>query len=372
MLYSIRRGAGSPILRAMASLVLSFFIAQTAMADDTRPKADFDGKQLTILTWSEYIDENIVKDFEKHYNAKINFSYYESDQARTEILATTNGQGYDLILVSNNDLESYVRRGWLEPIDRVDIPNRAHIDPRWAADFETGAKYGVPYFWGTLGIAYRRDLVPAPITSWAQLLDPPEELQGRIIMNKDVRELVAIAMLAMGQPVNSSDRDYLRKARTMLQKQATSVKKYSYVSLTENSALVKGDAWVSMIYNGDVLMLSEHSDEIAYAQPTEGSTLWVDYFTITATSANKDLAAAFINYINEPNVAARNADYVYYATPNLAAKSQASEEYLNNPIIFPPKEQLAEMTFLQQLNPRATKFTNSLMAMLLNLRQASR
>lgn len=354
---------------AAAALVLHGLVVAAAPA---RADVDFNGQELTFLTWSDYIDTGVVAEFEKRFNARITFRYYESDQARTEILATANGHGIDLILVSGSDLNQYARRGWVAPLDDLDIPNRKNVDPRWFSEFEGGSVYGIPYFWGTVGIAYRRDLVPAPITSWSQLLNPPPELNGKILMNKDARELLAIANLALGHSVNSSDLGQLRQARRLLQAQAPSVKDYSYVSLTENSALVTGEAWATTIYNGDVLMLQEHNDRIAYAQPREGSILWVDYLTVTATSQKKRLAAAFINYLNEPKNAARLAEYVYYATPNAAAKEHLSQEYFSNPVIFPSNEQQARMTHLKPLAPRATKFANSLMARLLNMRQASR
>jgi len=352
-------------------IVLSCLLASIA---PTQSRADnnFNGQQLKFLTWSDYIDPEVVSEFEKRFNAKIKFSFFESDQSRTEMLATTNGQGYDLILVSGVNLRQYKNHGWLAQLNAFDIQNRKHIDPRWEAEFKGDVGYGVPYFWGTMGIAYRRDLVPFPITSWRQLLNLSPELSGKVIMNKDARELISIALLALGYSSNSSDSGQLRQARELLVTQVPNVKKYSSVSLTEKSALVTGDAWASMIYNGDVLMLQEHNDQIVYVQPAEGSLLWVDYLSIAASSKQKEMAAAFINYLNEPKVAARLANYVYYATPNVAAKSLLSKDYFSNSVIFPTQEQLNRMAFSTELKPRARKFINSLMVNLLNTHQAQR
>ncbi|NIM21305.1 MAG: hypothetical protein GTN64_02620, partial [Candidatus Latescibacteria bacterium] len=47
---------------------------------------DFKGQELVFLTWSEYIDPEVVSEFEKRFNAKVKFAYFEEDDQRTEIL----------------------------------------------------------------------------------------------------------------------------------------------------------------------------------------------------------------------------------------------------------------------------------------------
>jgi len=368
-MFYCRTGPKPAWLLDILFMAAVFCAVLTAVSSDARAETDFNGEELQFLTWSDYMDPEIIKDFEARFNAKVRFTYFESDQLRTEMLATTNGHCYDLILVSGADLRQYVKRDWLAPLAGLDIPNRDNIQPRWPSEFPQARDYGAPFFWGTIGIAYRRDLVPAPITSWRQLLEPAPELRGKIIMNKDARELIGVALLALGHSQNSSDPDDLRDAEKLLLAQSPSVQKYTVASLTEDSPLVTGEAWAAMVYNGDALMLREHSDQIVYAQPTEGSHLWMDYLAIAASSKHKALAAAFINFLNDPDIAARLAAYVYYATPNVKAKALLPPDYFSNPIIFPPQDKLDRMAFHAPLTPRATKFTNALMSHLLNQHQ---
>jgi spermidine/putrescine transport system substrate-binding protein len=56
--------------------------------------------------------------------------------------------------------------------------------------------------------------------------------------------------------------------------------------------------------------------EIRLVLPEEGTMLWVDAMCVPATSKHADLAHAFIDFLHEPEVAARNAAFVRYATPN--------------------------------------------------------
>ncbi len=353
-----------PLIKRLAWVCVAILALSINITRASQTTTDFGGEELVFLTWSEYIDPEVVADFEKKFNAKVKFAYYESDDKRTELLVASEGRGYDLVLTSGHDLEKYVNQGWIDLLKNVAVPNLRHINPRWAAAFPRTVTHAAPYFWGTLGIAYRKDLVPGPITSWSALLNPPEELRGKIVMNGYSRDVMGAALKALGYSINSNDRNELKAAEKLLQKQKPFVKSYSYIVLSEESALVKGEIWASMVYSGDALVLQEHSANIEYAVPEEGGNIWVDYLSILSSSHKKMLAAAFLNYLNEPKVAAQNAEYVYYATPNVAAEEHLPQEYFDNPVIYPPEAQLSKSEFYKPLSPRAQKLTNSIVARL--------
>ena len=48
-----------------------------------------------------------------------------------------------------------------------------------------------------------------------------------------------------------------------------------------------------------------------------------------------------INYLLDAEVGRDLAEFIYYATPNAAAKALCSEEYTSNPAIFPPAAAVA-------------------------------
>lgn len=327
--------------------------AQSSASSATVRKLDF-------LTWSEYIDPAVVAEFERRFNAEVTYTYFESDDHRDEILAANAGRGFDVILVNGLQIEQYGRRDWLVPITGAAVPNRRHIAPRWAEAFPGARTYGVPYFWGNIGIAYRKDRVPEGFTSWRELLQPAERLRGKIIMNRSARELVAFALKATGHSANTADPRLLAQAEQMLIEQKPYVQSYGYIALSAESSLVRGDVWATTLYNGDVLVVGEHQPDIAYAMPKEGSLLWVDYLAVAQASDQKDLALAFINFLNEPEIAARLAEFVHYATPNRAAERYLPEAFLANPIIYPPPEQLARSEFFHELPPPARRKINSI------------
>ncbi|MEH6576801.1 MAG: spermidine/putrescine ABC transporter substrate-binding protein [Amphritea sp.] len=319
-------------------------------------------RQLIILNWSDYIDPALIAKFGQRYDARVREVYYSSDDNRTEMLQENNAEDYDLILTSDSDLYLYAKRQWIAPLDYAKIPNMKHIAPRWIDAFEAAGSYAVPYFLGTTGIVYRSDLVKTPITSWQQLFRPEPELQGKIAMVRDSRDIIGMGLKALGYSANSSDRNQLKEVEALLLKQKQHVRTYNYINLDETSAILSGEIVASLMYSGDALMVAEHNEDLRYVVPQEGGNIWVDYFTLGGKAKNVDLAYAFLNFINEPENAAQMAQYVYYATPNRAAEVLLPPEFLTDPVIYPDQARLESSEFYVRQAPKSLRLRNSISA----------
>ena len=345
------------ILSLLAAGLLSVTVvtAPAAASDASLPAPP---RTLVFLNWSEYIDPELVEKFEQQFNAKVSEVYFESDDLRDDMMLETGALGYDLVIVNGINVDSYRKRGWIAPLDEAAIPNLKYVDTHWRNAFDSGNGYGVPYFWGTLGIAYRQDLVEQAPSRWMDIMQPAEALHGKIGMVENSRDLLGMALKALGHSANSTDASAIKAAEQLLLAQKPYVRTYNYVALTEESALVSGDVVAAMVYSGDALMVQEHDENIQYVLPAEGGNIWVDYLAVVENSRNKDLAWAFINFLNEPEHAAQLAEYVYYATPNTAAEKLLPQEFLADPVIYPGKEALAKSEFHTPLPPRAVKKRN--------------
>lgn len=347
--YALRFGA-----QGLGALVLGLAILLAQSTAQAAPQ------ELVFLNWADYMDPELLAEFEKKHGVKVKQIYFEHDEARDNLLVQSDGRGYDLAIVNGGNMRAYRARGWLAPIGEQEIPNFRHLNPRWVGAFEAAEGYAVPYFWGTLGIGYRADLVGEPITSWKQLFRPAEALRGRIGMIGDPFDMLGMALKALGYSANSADPRELAEAERLLHDQKPFVRTYSYVSLSEESSLVTGEVVASMMYSGDALMVAEHHPEIVYVVPEEGGNIWVDYLVVMAGSSKKALAKTFINFLNEPENAARLAEFVYYATPNLAAERLLPREFLEDPTIYPSQSVLGRSEFYADLPPRAEKRRNTI------------
>lgn len=324
------------------------------------------GRELSLLTWAEYLDPALVTEFEQRHGVTLRLAYFDSDEERDGILLSTDGTGYDLVLVGNVRVATYRNRGWLAPLGEREVPALRHVERRWL-DIEPAARgYAAPYFWGTIGIVYRRDLVATPPRSWLDLLRPPAALHRRITMLSTRDELWAVALKALGHSVNEDDPRRLAAAVDLLLAQKPHVLAYTTPLLSARSDLVSGDVAMAMAYSGDALMLYEFHPDIAYAVPEEGGPLWVDYLAVSSTAREPQLAYAFVDFLNQPANAARLAEYVNYATPNRAARRRVSADYRSDPVINPDPAVLARAE-IQHLPPSAVqRVRNEQIARVLN------
>jgi spermidine/putrescine transport system substrate-binding protein len=326
---------------------------------DTSSAAD-NANELVFLNWSDYMDPELIKEFEQKHGVKIKQAYFETDELRDDMLLATNGADYDLVVSNGLALQAYAKRNWLAPLTKANVPNLKHVDSKYTQAFASAAGQAVPYFWGTTGIVFRQDKIRQPVTSWKQLFEPAEALRGKIVMIKDSRDLIGMALKALGYSANSTDQNELAEVKKLLLAQKPYVKTYSYLSLTEESALVTGKAWMAMIYNGDALMLQEHHPDIAYVVPEEGGNLWIDYLVVMRASTKQELARKFINFLLEPDIAARLAQFVYFATPNKTAEKRLPKDFLADPVIYPSREILEKSEFDKILPARVVRTRNQI------------
>jgi spermidine/putrescine transport system substrate-binding protein len=343
--------AGQRLLRSVLACGLLLCLPFAAAADPP---------ELAVLTWANYVDPAVVAAFEARCDCRVTLLYYQTDDARDELMVESDGRGYDVVLLNGLMLHTYRERGWLRPVDAGEIPNLAHVAPYWRRAFDGAEQYGVPYFWGTLGIAYREDLVTTPVRRWSDLLQPAAELQGRIAMIDSARDLLSAPLKSLGESLNTTEPEALDAARELLLAQKPHVRSYSYVALNGESALVTGDIVAAMMYNGDALMLQALQPAIRFVLPDEGGLVWVDYLVILRHADEPRLAAAFIDFLNEPAMAARNARFVHYATPNLAAERLLPDAFRADPLIYPDAETLRQSEFHRRLPPRVESSYNDI------------
>jgi Spermidine/putrescine-binding periplasmic protein len=59
----------------------------------------------------------------------------------------------------------------------------------------------------------------------------------------------------------------------------------------------------------------------------------------------------FMNYLNIPEIAAQNAEYVGYGTPNGAAKEFIDPDMLSNEGVYPPADVVSHLQWIEDVGP---------------------
>ena len=112
------------------------------------------------------------------------------------------------------------------------------------------------------------------------------------------------------------------------------------MKIIDGEPMENGKAAMCVIYSGDAFCSIDACENLAYAVPDEGSNVWFDNVIIPKTAKNLEAAHAFINFLNDGNIAARNTEYIFYSTPNKAAMDRLDEYFTENETYNPPQEVL--------------------------------
>ncbi|MDO5047227.1 MAG: spermidine/putrescine ABC transporter substrate-binding protein [Anaerococcus sp.] len=316
-----------------------------------------DNKALYFYNWGDYIDPELISEFEKETGFPVVMETYDSNEAMITKIKQ-NSTDFDIVIPSEYAVEMMRDQGLLEKLDHSKIKGLENIDPRFLNPaYDPGNEYSIPYFWGTFGIIYNtKTFNEEDFSSWRNLWD--EKFRGKILTFDGARETMGIGLLANNLSLNTKDPDKLYKVRDDLIGFMANVKAIladeirMYVSLEE--------ADIGITFSGDASIAIESNEDIAYTIPKEGSNIWFDTMVIPKTSKNKEAAYAFINFMLREDIAARNAEYVMYASPNAKAVELLDEEIREDKTLYPDDEIIDKLEVFTSLDRETTILYNDL------------
>lgn len=301
---------------------------------------------ITVYNWGEYIDPDLITQFEEETGIKVIYETFDSNEGMMSKIEQ-GGTSYDISVPSEYMIEMMKEKNLLLPIDYSKVPNIEHIDPYFLdLAFDPGNEYSIPYFWGTVGIAFNPTLLEGQtFESWDDLWDP--SLKQSVILVDSARETIGMGLNSLGYSLNSTDLGELREATDRLKELSPNVKAVIGDEVTQ--LMINNEAAVSLTWSGQAADMMYENEDIDYVVPKEGSNLWFDNIVIPKTAKNIDGAHAFINFMLDPEVAAQNADYVGYSTPNLSALDLMDPEVVEDERFYPDEETRSHLEVYKNL-----------------------
>ena len=293
-------------------------------------------KVVYVYNWGEYIDESVIEQFTEETGIEVVYDTFETNEVMYPIIE--QGQTvYDAVCPSDYMIQKMIANNLLAEINFDNIPNIEYIGQEYidaTEGYDPGHSHSVPYTWGTMGILYNTTMVSDPPTSWGVLWD--EQYKDSILMQKSVRDLLAVGLKYLGHSLNTTENSEIEEARDILIEQKPLVQ--AYVIDQVRDKMIGGEAALGVIYSGEYLFCKDQNPDLAYVVPDEGSNIWFDSWVIPANAENKENAEAWINFLCRPDIALKNFEYITYATPNTGAMEDIDEEILNDPGAFADEE----------------------------------
>lgn len=289
---------------------------------------------LNVYNWGEYISDgaegslDVNKAFEDYYyethgrRLKVNYTTYASNEDMYNKIRS-GGVSYDVIVPSDYMIERMINEGLLQKLDFSNIPNYKYIDDKYkGAYYDKNDEYSVPYQCGYVGIIYNTALVDGEPDDWDILWD--EEYKGQILQFNNPRDAFSTAMFRLGIDVNTKNPDEWREAKNSLAEQKGLVQ--SYVMDEVFNKMKNSSAAAAPYYAGDYFTMYEDNKDLAFYYPKSGTNIFVDAMCIPTCAKNKEIAEEYINFFLSEEIAVANAEYIYYASPNVLVSK--NDEYI--------------------------------------------
>ena len=308
---------------------------------------------VNLLNWGDYIDPESLRIFEaENPDIALNMTTTDSNEAMY-VTTATEGTQIDIIIPSEYMIQRMMREDMLAELDHALLPNYEYVAEftERVCTYDPDGRYSVPYSWGTFGILYNEDLVDEPIDSWDALFDP--RYAGQILMYDSIRDSLGVAFIKLGYDLNTTDPAKIQAAADLLISQKPIVLAYGTDDL--RISMSNGSAAMAAMYAGDAVYAMQDNDSLRFVVPREGANIFVDAMAVLKTTDVYDEALRFINFMMRPDIAAMNAAYTGYSTPEPAAEQYLDEDILTNNAFHPADDELVNTDYYVPLSRETMK-----------------
>ena len=281
-----------------------------------------DKDELVLYTWDGMVPQEVLDDFEKETGTKVVYSNFDTDETMLEKLSQAKGGDYDVVIADDYIIESAVKEGLVQKLDKDAITNWGNINPLFQGQFyDPDDEYTVPYGAGIPLIVYDPDQVDIDIKGYKDLWDP--SLEDSVAIIGAYRVICGITQLSMGKSMNEDDVDVIARTGEKLQELAPNIRLIQDDN-TQN-ALLNGEASVAFLYTSQVTQALKDNPDLKVVYPEEGLGFGILGTFIPSEAPNAEAANEFINYLLQPEVTAKCINSVGYYNTNKAADDLVDE-----------------------------------------------
>ncbi|WKC58182.1 ABC transporter substrate-binding protein [Borrelia sp. P9F1] len=284
---------------------------------------------LNILNWAEYIDEDLLAQFERDNNIKINYEIFNNNEEMMAKFNSTKGY-YDIIVPSEYLIGELASENRIEKLDHSRLPNvRDNILEKLKdLEYDPGNAYSIPMFWGVMGILYNKTKVDVKDMNGFDILFN-EKYRKEIAMLDSPKENIGVALKQLGYLFNEHDLSRIREAGEILKKQNSLLVGY-FSDIAAKSLILNGEASIQLTWSGEAQDAMIKDANLDFYAP-EGTNLWIDVMAIPSDAPHKELAYKFINFLYENEASYANFQETRYNSPNKNVLSCLKEEAVQNP-----------------------------------------
>lgn len=343
--------------------------AQLAAAAQTvnHPKVPI-GKW-TFANWPLYIDEDTVKDFDRKFGGTCRYVEEINENADffgkvRQQLARGTPIGRDIVVLTDYMAGRWVRSGYCTPIDRRNVPNAKNlVNNLQSIAWDPQRNYSLPWQSGAIGLGYDIKQTKREITSIKELFSP--EWKGRVTMLNEQYDTAGTTLLMQGKDPTNATIDEQVEAIELVGRANDEGQFRRFTGNDYTTDLTKGNVAIALAYSGDLVQLRADNPNLRFSYPDEGAMLFTDNMLLPEGVQHPYAAETMMNYVYDPEVAARICAYVNYISPvegiqEILAKTDP--EIASNDLIFPTDAIRRKFHAYPALTPSEEQTANEAMA----------
>lgn len=309
-------------------------------------------KEIRIYTWSDYLQDSMIKSFEKESGLTVKLDYFSSNEellAKIQASVQSGSAGYDLIMPSDYMVATMVELKLLRELDHGQLPFVNDYAPEFKnPSYDQGLKHSVPVAWGTTGLAVDTSKIKnfsrSQGISWKDVFEN-KAYSGQVSMLDDMKEVFHAALLVLGKKWSEATKEDITAAFQYIKKHKASIKIFTAES---RPVMEAGECTLCQAYSGDVLKAQKTRASLDYLIPKEGATLWTDNFAIPNNAKNPSGAYQFLSYFLGSAGAKQFTESTFFASPNQKARMSLIPELQANNVIFPSENDMKRLSLIQE------------------------
>ena len=353
------------ILKKLSAVIIALIVALAPLefsfaASDSEIEA-LRGTKLYVYNWGEYISDgqdgtiDVNAEFEKKYGIKVVYDTFDNNEVMYSKLKS-GGVSYDVVIPSDYMIARMIKEGMLQKIDFDNIPNYKYIPDKYKnLNYDPDNEYSIPFTVSYVGLIYNTKMVDEAPTSWKALWD--KKYANSILMFNNPRDAFAIAQSILGMDYNMESDVAWRTAAALLKEQKTVSP--VYVNDEVFLKMESGEDALAPYYVGDYLTMHDNNEDLAFVYPKEGVNYFVDAACILSGAKNKLAAELYLNFLNEPEIALANAEYICYGSPNEAVYTNPEYSYYEDELLY-PEEGAFQTQMFKNLSPETLALMSTL------------
>ena len=283
---------------------------------------DSDKQIVNVLNWSSYIPDEVINNFEKEYNIKVNYGTYSSNEELLAKLSSSKEGTYDVVFPSDYMVELMISKGMLSKLDKDKLTNYDNINEVFLhQEYDINNQYSLPFLLATSVIAYNSKNVDY-IDDYDDLID--EKYKNDIVLLDDERITIGAFLQTLGYDINDYDDEHLEEAYNFYSKLKDNVKAFD--SDSPKSFLITNETNIGVLWNAEAILAKANNPNIEIVYPRSGYALSMDNYVIVKGAKHVDNAYLFIDYLLRNDVCQKIIDDYPYISTNKNTSNYSEKE----------------------------------------------